>query len=328
MERLDYPLTFKPIFKERVWGGRNLEKLYHKPLPQGPPIGESWEISDRPGDVSVIANGPLAGRDLHWLMTHHREELLGAVQPEQGRFPWLVKILDAEDKLSLQVHPPAHKARELGGDPKTEMWYIAGATPDAALYVGLKHGVTRAEFEEKIQTGAVAECFHRVPVKRGDAMFLPSGRVHAIGAGLVIFEIQQNSDTTYRVFDWNRKGLDGKARDLHVKESLASIDFEDFEPELVAAASVEAGPLKRRALVRHGLFTVDLCSAISRDPVRVDRPELRVVGALIGHLAVASPGGDVKLAAGEFCLIPASVGGVEIQPEPGAEFLMVGPGAK
>src|SRR3954471_19309448 len=230
-----YPLTFQPIFKERVWGGRALERLYGKKLPAGVPIGESWEISDRPGDASVIANGPLAGKDLRWLMEHHERELLGETKSANGRFPLLIKILDAQEKLSLQVHPPAHKAAELKGEPKTEAWYIADAAPGAELYVGLKCGVTRAEFETKIKTGAVAECFHRVPVKAGDTMFLPSGRVHAIGAGLVIFEIQQNSDTTYRVFDWNRVGLDGIPRDLHVAQSLSSIDFEDFEPRLVSA---------------------------------------------------------------------------------------------
>ena len=211
-----YPLTFQPIFKERVWGGREIERLYGKKLPPGAPIGESWEISDRPGDAGVITNGPLAGKDLRWLMENHAAELLGGAKPATGnRFPLLCKILDAREKLSLQVHPPAHQAAALGGEPKTEMWFIADAAPAAELYVGLKRGVTRAEFERKIRDGSVAECFHRLPVKTGDAMFLPSGRVHAIGAGLVIFEIQQNSDTTYRVFDWNRVGLDGKPRDLH-----------------------------------------------------------------------------------------------------------------
>src|SRR5262245_36022788 len=190
-----YPLTFHPIFKERVWGGRKLEQLYRKPLPAGTTIGESWEVSDRPGDVSVITNGPFAGKDLHWLMQHHGQELLGRASPQSGRFPLLVKILDARERLSLQVHPPATKAAELGGEPKTELWYIAEAEPGAELYVGLKRGVTRNEFEQKMKNGSVAECFHRVPVKTGDAMFLPSGRVHAIGGGLVIFEIQQNSDT-------------------------------------------------------------------------------------------------------------------------------------
>ncbi len=230
-----YGLSFHPVFKERVWGGRLLEQLYHKALPPGVPIGESWEISDRPGDVSSLAGGgPLYGRDLRWLMENCERDLLGDAKSANGRFPLLVKILDAQEKLSLQVHPPAHKATELGGEPKTEAWYIAHAAPGAELYVGLKRGVTRAGFEAKIKTGGVAECFHRVPVKAGDTMFLPSGRVHAIGAGLVIFEFQQNSDTTYRVFDWNRVGLDGKPRDLHVEQSLASVDFDDFEPELVS----------------------------------------------------------------------------------------------
>ena len=208
-----YPLTFQPIFKDRVWGGRKLEQLYGKALPPQTPIGESWEITDRPEGVSVITNGPLTGRDLRWLMEHHAKELLGDSQPCAGRFPLLVKILDAQEKLSLQVHPPAHKAAELRGDPQTELWYVADATPDADLFVGLRRGATRAEFEQRIQDGSVAECFHRIPVQRGDSMFLPSGRVHALGAGSLIFEIQQNSDTTYRVFDWNRVGLDGKPRE-------------------------------------------------------------------------------------------------------------------
>src|SRR5438552_5645616 len=146
-----YPLTFHPILKERVWGGRRLEDLYHKPLPPRVPIGESWEISDRPGDVSVIANGPLAGKDLNWLMQNHQRELLGPAKPQNGRFPLLIKILDAQDVLSLQVHPPAHKAAVLGGEPKTEIWYIADAAPGAELYVGLKRGITREEFEKQIR---------------------------------------------------------------------------------------------------------------------------------------------------------------------------------
>src|SRR6266446_7605377 len=255
--RMLYPLTFQPLLKQRVWGGRKLEQLYQKPLPPGVPIGESWEISDRSGDVSSITNGPLAGKDLHWLVEHHRQELLGSTKLQHGRFPLLVKILDAEQKLSLQVHPPPDKAARLGGEPKTEMWYIADAAPGAELFVGLKRGVTRQEFERKITNGTVADCFHRFTVKAGDAMFLPSGRVHAIGAGLVIFEIQQNSDTTYRVFDWNRLGLDGKPRALHIPESLASINFNDFEPPLLQGDFTGTGPVKVRPLVRDPLFEVE-----------------------------------------------------------------------
>src|SRR5215475_13051968 len=137
-----YPFQFKPIYKARVWGGHKLQELYHKELPDGFPVGESWEISDRPGDVSVVVNGPLAGKDLRWLMVNHRTDLLGTATAHKDRFPLLVKILDARDKLSLQVHPPPAKANTLRGEPKTEMWYIADAEPGAILFAGLKRGVT------------------------------------------------------------------------------------------------------------------------------------------------------------------------------------------
>ena len=159
-----HPLLFQPVFMERVWGGRNLERLYQKPLPAGKVIGESWEISDRPEAVSVIANGPLAGKTLRWLMEEHRRDVLGTAADAAGRFPLLVKILDAQETLSVQVHPPARVAAELGGEPKTEMWFITDATPEAALYAGLKQGVTRAQFERKIADGTVAECLPRLPV--------------------------------------------------------------------------------------------------------------------------------------------------------------------
>lgn len=317
-----YPLTFQPIFKERVWGGRKLETAYQKPLPPGSPIGESWEIADRPGEVSVITNGPLAGKDLRWLIEHHGAELLGTVKPAAGRFPLLIKILDAQEKLSLQVHPPAERAPALGGEPKTEMWFIADAAPGAELYVGLKHGATREEFERKLRTGTVAECFHHVPVKAGDAMFLPSGRVHAIGAGLLIFEIQQNSDTTYRVFDWNRVGLDGKPRELHLPQSLASIRFDDFEPALIRgeAESPETG--KARTLVRDPLFNVEFHRR-SAGTETLPAGRMQIVGLLTGKAQLAAARTTVSLAPGQFCLLPASLPQVTLQTEGASSFLRV-----
>src|SRR5262249_1158134 len=185
------------------------------------------------------------------------------------------------------VHPPAVKASRLGGEPKTEMWYIAEAEPGAELYVGLKRGVTRKQFEQKVHSGTVAECFHRIPVKSGDTMFLPSGRVHAIGAGLVIFEIQQNSDTTYRVFDWNRAGLYGKPRPLHVDESLESIDFNDFEPALVQSSPTQSGNLNSRCLVDDPLFRVDAFTATAHETMVFEKPKLRIIGVVGGHLTVS-----------------------------------------
>jgi mannose-6-phosphate isomerase len=317
-----YPLTFEPIFKQRVWGGRKLEELYHKKLPPGEPVGESWEITDRGGDVSLIANGTLAGKDLHWLVEHFGTALLGHAQLQHGRFPLLIKILDAREKLSLQVHPPASKAEAFGGEPKTELWYVAEAQPDAELYVGLKRGSTREEFSKRIGAGTVAECFHRVRVRAGDVMFLPSGRVHALGAGTVIFEIQQNSDTTYRVFDWNRVGLDGKPRDLHIKESLRSIDFEDFEPGLVQPQQ-RPGPGRRVKLVEHSLFSVDLTEMKSGENLPVDSGKMQILGVVSGEVMVESTGSSLPLARGQFCLVPACLRGVSLRAKQNAAFLCV-----
>jgi mannose-6-phosphate isomerase len=319
-----YPLTFHPIFKERIWGGREIEKLYGKKLPAGKVIGESWEISDRPGDESVIANGKFAGKSSRWLMENHARELLGDAKPaSENRFPLLIKILDAREKLSLQVHPPASKAAELKGEPKTEMWFIADAAPGAELFVGLKRGVTRAEFEKKISDGSIADCFHRVPVRAGDTMFLPSGRVHAIGDGLVIFEIQQNSDTTYRVFDWNRVGLDGKPRELHVAQSLASIDFNDFEPKLAGEKFAGDEKNKSRPLVRDPLFNAEHLEIKSGASVKLKPRKLQIVAAVCGELEVKSDSVPVKLSAGQFCLVPASLEWTEILAKSGASLLRV-----
>ena len=320
-----YPLTLQPLFKERVWGGQRLADLYHKPLPAGASIGESWEVSDRPGDENIITNGHFAGKSLRWLMTHHLSELLGDTRPQGERFPLLVKILDAQDKLSLQVHPPAALASNLHGEPKTEMWYIAHAEPGAELFVGLKPGVTRTAFEQAIPAGQLADCFHRITVKSGDAMFLPSGRVHAIGAGLVIFEIQQNSDTTYRVFDWNRLGLDGKPRALHIAESLASIDFNDVAPELIEpVTSTETNHIVR-TLVQDPLFTVSHIALTGRgySLPRLNKPQ--IIGALWGQLTVTGSGSSVLLSPGQFTLIPACVSDANVSGDTSTSFILANP---
>jgi mannose-6-phosphate isomerase len=315
-----YPLTFHPIFKERIWGGRNLERLYGKKLPPGKIIGESWEISDRPEGVSAIANGPLAGKDLRWLMDHYARELLGEAQSSHGRFPLLVKILDAQEKLSLQVHPPAGIANRLGGEPKTEMWYIAEATADAELFVGLKRGTTKPAFAARIQNGTVAKSFHRLPVRAGDAMFLPSGRVHAIGAGNVIFEIQQNSDTTYRVFDWNRVDASGQPRELHIEQSLESIDFEDFEPKLVPSAEI-ADPCGSRELVANTLFEVREHRLDGGRSLETSRNRLSILAILSGTLMTDVLGEPLLLHAGDFAMVPASIAPVTLNAKGSVRFL-------
>jgi mannose-6-phosphate isomerase len=318
-----YPFTFTPHFKERVWGGRNIERLYGKKLPPNQVIGESWEMTDRPEGVSVIANGPLAGKTLRWLMENHAGEVLGEGRANTKQFPLLVKILDAQDKLSLQVHPPAAKAKELKGDPKTEMWFIADATPSADLFVGLKRGITREDFERKVRDGTVTECFHHLPVKAGDVMFLPSGRVHAIGAGNVIFEIQQNSDTTYRVFDWNRLGLDGKPREMHVEQSLASIDFNDFEPPLIRSEYSRNETFAVRYLVDDPLFRTNAWQIKRGQRFHVSSKLPQIFGVVRGRMTITGNNVEVPLRPGDFCLVPAAVGRITVQSETQVELLHV-----
>lgn len=226
-------ITFKPLYINRIWGGRKLETIYHRELPdQSAAFGEAWEIVDRENAQSIVCDGTYAGKSLHELWKHHRSEIFGDQLPDSERFPILIKILDCSASLSIQVHPPASIAEQLGGEPKTEMWFIADAQPGAKLHVGLKRGVTRECFEQAIADGTVANYVHSITPKNGDSLFIESGRLHAIGAGFLIHEIQQNSDTTYRVFDWNRTDSNGQARELHVEQSLACIDFNDIEPQL------------------------------------------------------------------------------------------------
>jgi len=296
------PIRFRPLYMQRVWGGRSLETVYGRELPDPElSFGESWEMVDREGEQSVVDGGDYDGMTLGELWREHRGAIFGGGEGE--RFPLLVKILDARDKLSIQVHPPAGVAAGLGGEPKTEMWYIAEAEPDAELYVGLKAGVSKQDFVEGVAAGTTAHQVHRIAGKAGESIFIPSGRLHAIGAGLLIVEIQQNSDTTYRVFDWNRVGLEGKPRDLHVEESMACIDFSDVEPSM---------------------DTPD-------GEVIADCPEFRVECWELNDARTAGDGGDFAIVAvtrgsvrcgsavfgeGDFFLVPANAEGAAAQIAP------------
>jgi mannose-6-phosphate isomerase len=320
-----YPLRFRPIYQMRVWGGRQLAAIYGRTLPGNDPIGESWEIVDRPGAVSVVTNGPLAGKDLHDLLELDTPGLLGDAPSHNGRFPLLIKILDARDVLSLQVHPPPDRARDLGGEPKTEFWYFTAADPGAEIMVGLRGGVTRSEFEYRLADGSVADCVHRVRIRGGDAMFLPSGRIHALGAGLLLFEIQENSDTTYRVFDWNRVGLDGRPRQLHVRESLRSIDFSDIEPMPLPSDSRSDGATRVRPLVEAPEFRVELRTAEAGVSHDFALRRCAIVGVVKGRVDVGAGATLATLIPGDFCLIPAALRRGEVRTLEPAEWLVAEP---
>lgn len=288
------PIVFTPIYQERIWGGRKLADRLGRSLPGSQPVGESWELVDRPEAQSVVAEGPLRGNTLHNLWTHHRAEIFGPRHRNTGpRFPLLCKLLDARDRLSVQVHPPAALAARLQGEPKTEMWYFLGCDPGSRIYAGLSAGTTRAAFEEKLGRGEVEGCLHVLPTREGDSIFIPSGRLHAIGEGNLIVEIQQNSDTTYRVFDWNRRGRDGQPRDLHVAESLLSADFNDFTPPL---AHLETGVIAE-------------CEYFRVEKKNLSAPEdLRPTGdfALVTVVGGSALCGAHAFFSGDFFLLPAS----------------------
>ncbi len=302
------PLIFRPLFRERVWGGHRLAVMPGKNAPAAAPIGESWELVDRPDAQSVVASGPFIGTTLHELWSVFRKDIFGAGVPDSLRFPLLAKILDAQETLSVQVHPPAKLAAELKGEPKTEMWYLLDAAKGAGLFAGFRRGTTRAEFEQALGKGNVGELLHRIPVRAGDAMFIPSGRCHAIGAGCLIVEIQQNSDTTYRVFDWNRAGLDGKPRALHIAESLASIDFSDDEPAL-------AQPVGE---------TVASCAEFQVEhwQLAAPRADTSTDGVVFTVLGGAVECGSERFECGQFFILPARATDRTLMPvAPGAAVL-------
>lgn len=297
---------------ERMWGGRRLESEFAKKLPPNARIGESWEIVDRPEAQSTVTNGPHKGKTLHDLWTQHREQIFGKLA-EAPRFPLLIKLLDAHEKLSLQVHPPEKIASKLGGEPKTEFWYVAAAEPDAEIFVGLKKAMTSGQFKQALdketveeketvaEKKTVADCVHTIRVKAGDAMFLPAGRFHAVGAGNLLVEIQQNSDTTYRVFDWKRVDDKNKPRQLHVDQALQCIDFNDVSPKLIEP--------KGETLVRHDLFEIQKWNLDAPREI-VPRGQFAIVCCLTGAVRCA----DVDLRPGEFFLVPAELQDRQLKP--------------
>jgi mannose-6-phosphate isomerase len=297
---LTQPLVFEPIFMERVWGGRRLESLYGKRLPSAALIGESWEVVDRPEAQSVVHDGPLRGLTLHTLWCKHREAVFGNV-PDGPHFPILAKLLDAQENLSLQVHPPATKAKELGGESKSELWYVANAAPKARIYAGLKKGTSRDNFAKAIEQGKVEKHLHVLEVQSGDAIFLPSGRMHALGAGNVIVEIQENSDTTYRIYDWDRAKKRRAPRPMHITEAMECVDFTDFAPPLLRPEG--------ESLVRHELFEIDKW-VLEMDREIAGPGRFAIVVCLTGELEC----GGRQFKPGDFFLVPAQMEDRVVRP--------------
>ncbi len=303
-----YPLKFKPRLKELIWGGDKLAKAGKKPSPKANPekIGESWEVSGVPGDISVVANGFLKNNNLQELIEVYMGDLVGdSVYEKYGlEFPVLVKFIDAHDVLSVQVHPDdalAEKRHNSRG--KTEMWYVVDAEPGGFLYVGFKRELSREEYAVAVESGSLSELLERYEVKKGDVYFIPAGTVHAIGRGVLIAEIQETSNITYRIDDWGRVGKDGKPRQLHTELAIDAIDFSvpgdrriSVSPAFDADARVVSCP--------H--FTVNLLNLeekIVRDYAPLD--SFVIYLCTEGSCRIVSESGEEQLSALESILIPA-----------------------
>jgi mannose-6-phosphate isomerase len=246
-----YPLRFEPIYQYRLWGGRSLANVLSAPLPDGDPIGEAWILSDREDHQSRVADGPLKGRTLAQLLAQFPEQVMGKLAGRFQRFPLLLKFLDAHEMLSVQVHPADSHADLLpaGESGKTEAWVVLEAGTKSRIYAGLKPGTTEAGLRQAITDGSVADQLARFTPKSGDAVFLPAGTVHTLGGGIVVFEVQQNSDVTFRLYDWDHvDAKTGKPRALQVEHALACIDYAGGAGGLVSPVVEGKTPVEREKL--------------------------------------------------------------------------------
>jgi mannose-6-phosphate isomerase len=317
-----YPLRFRPILRQLIWGGRRLGTVLHKPIGAASDYAESWELSDYRDQVSVVEEGPLAGTSLHELIRSRPLELLGPAVGPRDQFPLLVKFIDANQDLSVQVHPDDEKGRRLANDNgKTETWVVLDAEPGSVIYAGLKAGVGPDEFRRAIASGEVEPLLHRFEARPGDAILIEAGTVHAIGAGVLLAEIQQMSDATFRVFDWNRVGPDGRPRELHVEQAMESIDFErgPVNPMVPRAEPLDgAGSVER--LARSPYFAVERLRL--GGAATVGRPDrFTILMGVEGRSEVVHDGRPFALDFGQTLLLPASIGECRIVPEGNAVVL-------
>ena len=306
-----YPLSFEPVLKRYIWGGRRLGELLGKPIGAGSDYAESWEIADHPQGQAVVKQGPLAGTTLHELVTTRGDELLGRHAP-QSRFPLIFKLLDAQKDLSVQVHPDDAAAAQLSPPDlgKTEAWVILDAAKGSKVYAGLKKGTDLAGFSHAIQEQRAAECLHSFEPQAGDCLFIPAGTVHALGAGLLVAEIQQASDTTYRLYDWGRTGPDGKPRALHVEQGLAAVDF----------AAVEVGPRRGNLVIAPGVERLVECEKFVLDRRTLAEPtafggdqRFHILCVTRGEIRLDGPG-EMTVGTGQTVLLPAVLPGQLVRP--------------
>ncbi len=309
MNTAPLPVVCEPLFKPKPWGGRRLADLFDKPLPADETIGESWELVSLPENESHVLRGPLAGRSLSKLVSLWGDDLLGGVDLVDQRFPLLIKFLDACENLSVQVHPKPADDDPLGRKPgiKHEAWYVLHADPGAKLYIGLKPGVTPADVAQAANTPAMVNLLEAWEGTPGQCYYLPSGTLHALGAGLVVAEIQTPSDITYRAYDWGRVGLDGQPRELHIDQSLSNIRY-DVTREMIHQPARQVAGLVSAATraAECDRFTMDMVRLTAGLSAAVPTGELAIWMVLRGAGCLHTTAGDCPFAAGDTVLLPAA----------------------
>ncbi len=307
-----YPLKFKPILKERLWGGTKLKEVLGKPI-ESDITGESWELSTVKGDVSIIANGDLQGTSLQDLIDDHSEALLGkSVVDRFGTdFPILIKFIDAKQDLSIQLHPNDKLAKERHNSfGKTEMWYIMDADPKAELIVGFNRSVTKKEYAESVENDTLLDLLNYEQVKEGDTFFINTGKIHAIGAGVMLAEIQQTSDVTYRVFDFNRKDKEGNLRELHTELALDAVDYEKKD-DFKISYSKELNTVE--TMVDCPYFKTNFIE-LTKDVVlnTKERDSFTIYMCVGGKALVKTAEGEAHIKKGETVLLPAMTDKIEL----------------
>ena len=315
-----YPLKFKPIYKERIWGGNMMSSVLHRELPSSKePIGEAWEIVDRSDAQSVVVNGELAGVQLEELMKKYRSDLLGPKGEKYNVFPLLVKVIDAGDRLSLQVHPDEQSCAEIGGtaEPKTEMWYILGAEKHGKILAGLSPKATKTQLLSLLDKSEVENLLQIYDSNVGDGYFITSGTMHAIGAGNLILEIQQNSDTTYRISDWGRVDSEGKARELHVELGVKSVNFMNrTSPKITGVSDMRPYNRKIPYVKTCQFFDIEALHLVEPwNDSTLNSQSFHLISAIDAPLKVGNNEVTVDVAIGETVLIPYSFGVYSIVPE-------------
>lgn len=302
-----YPLRFEPIFKSMIWGGRRLPGFLNRPQPTDEPVGEAWVLSDVDGHSSRVVEGPLAGVALRELLATDAARILGSARPVNGRFPLLLKFIDAQQELSVQVHPNDEQAaqRNLGANGKTEAWVILDANPATSrIYAGFRDGISADHFRAALESRTTPQTLHSFTPKSGDCVFLEAGTVHAIGANILLFEVQQTSDITYRLYDWDRvDAKSGRGRDLHIEDGLLCSDFAKGPCHPVSPR--RRG--QREALVECPHFTLDRHGGFTPFPIG-KAGECTAVVCIGGRGAIESQGQRYPLSSGDVVLLPAEVG--------------------